>query len=134
MVNWDNFFYKKHEDNNLLYLLRHDEIRESLAYMVDFKSHPSLKVTPYDYHIELSSKEITIAVIIYVGFETDYYPKLINIPNLQLVTFSKVLPTMYEFESLNVKFIDNLSLLFTVLARSENPLAKHLFMLKEYSG
>ncbi len=125
-----DLFYRRIEHNVLLDILRNEEILSALAYMVDFSNHSNFEVIPKDYSIEISNENITIVVIIYVGFESEEYEKLKNRKNLHLVTFSKVVPEMVEFEKLNVKYIDNLSLLFMTLSITKDHFGKKLFALK----
>lgn len=126
----DKFFYRRIEHNVLLYILRNKEISSALAYMIDFSNHSNFEVTPKEHSIEIFNDDITIVVIIYVGFELEEYENLKNRKNLHIVTFSMAVPEMIEFKNLNVKYIDTLSLLFMTLSRSENPLGKKLFSLK----
>ena len=110
-----------HLDNNcLLNVLKNEEINQSLAYMLDFKEHLDLKVTPKPFSIEIANNEITIAVLLYVGFEGAEYGELKTKPNVHIVSFNKVSQTMCEFEALKIKHIDYLSLFFMSLSRSKN--------------
>lgn len=124
------FFYERLEPNFLLDLLKNDDIANTLAYMVDFKNHKKLNVIPHKHSIEISNKEITIVVIFFVGFESDELKKLQLKNNLHLITFSEVLPTMWEFEELEIKIINNISLLFQVLSRSKKSYGIMLNTLK----
>jgi len=130
MTRKDEFFYRRIEHNELLSILRNEEISSALAYMLDYLNHSNFEVIPKDYSIEISNDDITISVIIYVGFELEEYENLKNKKNLHIVSFSRVVPEMVEFKNLNVKYIDNLSLIFMTLSRSENLLGKKLFSLK----
>lgn len=130
MAQMERFFYTRIEHNILQRLLRNREISSALAYMLDYSKHSNLEVIPKEHSIEISNDDITISVIIFVGFEGKEYEQVKNRKNLHLVSFSSVVPEMVEFRNLNVKYIDNLALLFTTLACSEEPLAKELFSLK----
>ena len=123
-------FYRRIEHNTLLGILSHEEISNALAYLVDFKNHSNLNVIPHPYSIEISNEDITISVILFVGFETDEYKELKDRNNFHIVSFSRVVPEMVEFENLNVKYIDNMSLLFTTMSRCKNELVNLLFLLK----
>jgi hypothetical protein len=125
-------FYKRIEHNTILELLSNDDISSSLAYLVSFENHHELNVVPKDFSIEISNDKITIAVILFVGFEIEEYEALKHRKNLHIVTFSEVVSGMVEFEKLGVKYIDNLSLLFTVLSRSKDHLARYLYRLKNF--
>jgi hypothetical protein len=125
-----DLYYQRIEHNNLLDLLKHGEISSALAYIIDYTDHDNLTVIPKEHSIEVSNNTITIAIILFVGFEMEEYEALKHRENLHIVTFSNVVSEMLEFEKLNVKYVDNLALLFTTLSRSESPLAKNLFRLK----
>lgn len=111
--------YSKIEHNLLFEALQNEEISTALTYMIDAKKHRGLKIIPNEHSIELSNDEITIAIILYVGFEDEEYNDLKNRKNLHVITFFNVVPSMVEFNNLNVKYIDNLALLATTLALSE---------------
>ena len=125
-----DLYYQRIEHNILLDLLKDKEISSALAYIVDYTDHDNLTIIPKEHSIEVSNNTITIAIIIFVGFEMEEYEALKNRENLHIVTFSNVVSEMFEFEKLNVKYVDNLALLFTVLSRSQSNLAKKLFKLK----
>ena len=112
--------YNHLHNNGLLSVLQNEEINQSLAYMLDFKEHLDLKVTPKPFSIEIANNEITIAVLLYVGFEGAEYGELKTKPNVHIVSFNKVSQTMCEFEALKIKHIDYLSLFFMSLSRSKN--------------
>lgn len=130
MTRETDFFYRRIEHNVLLDILQNEEISRALAYMIDSSNHTNFEIIPKENSIEISNDNITIVVIIYVGFELEEYENLKNRKNLHIITFSKVVPEMVEFENLNIKYIDNLSLLFMTLSLSENSLGKKLFSLK----
>lgn len=126
-------YYKKIKDNVLLDILSNFEISEGLAYIVDYYPHKNLLTIPHDYYIEISNKDITIAVILYVGFEGKDYLNLIERENLHVVTFSDVVPNMLEFENIKVKYIDTTALMFTVMARSKHEFVRYLNRLKNFA-
>jgi hypothetical protein len=126
-------YYRKISDNILLDLLSNPEISEGLAYMVDFNPHKRLITRPNEYYIEISNDEITIAVILYVGFEENDFLKLSERKNLHVVTFSEVVPDMEEFKNIKVKFIDTTALMLTVMARSKNEFVRYLYRLKNFT-
>jgi len=126
-------YYRKIKDNVLLDILSKSEIAEGLAYLVDYNPHKDLVTTPKDYYIEIANDQITIAVILYVGFEEIDYPKLKERKNLHVITFSEVVPIMVEFENIRVKFIDTTALMFTVMAHSNNEYVRYLYRLKNFT-
>ena len=60
------FKYQRIEHNLLLELLEDIEFANSLAYMIEYKNHTNLNITPHEYSIELSNDEIAISIILYV--------------------------------------------------------------------
>lgn len=124
------FKYQRIEYNLLLELLEDIEFANSLAYMIEYKNHTNLNITPHEYSIELSNDEIAISIILYVGFENVEYENLKKHKNYYVVALCDVIPEMIEFKDLNVKFIDKLALMNTIIAKSENSFAKKLNRLK----
>lgn len=124
------FKYQRIEHNLLLELLEDIEFANSLAYMIEYKNHTNLNITPHEYSIELSNDDIAISIILYVGFENGEYENLKKHKNFYVVALCDVIPEMIEFKDLNVKFIDKLALMNTIIAKSENSFAKKLNRLK----
>ena len=124
------FKYQRIEHNLLLELLEDIEFANSLAYMIEYKNHTNLNITPHEYSIELSNDKIAISIILYVGFENGEYENLKKHKNFYVVALCDVIPEMIEFKDLNVKFIDKLALMNTIIAKSENSFAKKLNRLK----
>ena len=124
------FKYQRIEHNLLLEILEDIEFANSLAYMIEYKNHTNLNITPHEYSIELSNDEIAISIILYVGFENVEYENLKKHKNYYVVALCDVIPEMIEFKDLNVKFIDKLALMNTIIAKSENSFAKKLNRLK----
>jgi hypothetical protein len=118
------FEYNRLEHCNLLDNLNNEVISKTLAYMVDFKEHENLVVTPKPYSIEISNPDICIAVIIFSGFEKEEYEALISKDNFHIVSFDIIPRTMFEFENMSIKYLDYMSLFFMSLARTED---KNLF-------
>ena len=111
--------YNHLHNNDLLSVLQNEEISQSLAYMLDFKEHLDLKVTLKPFSIEIDNNEITIAVLLYVGFEGAEYEELKTKPNVHIVAFDSITQTMCEFENIKIKHIDYMSLFFMALSRSK---------------
>jgi hypothetical protein len=121
-----------HLDNNcLLDVLKNEEITKSLAYMLDFKEYSDLKVTPKSLSIEIANDEVTIAVLLYVGFEGAEFEDLKTKPNVHVVAFDTVTQNMWEFENIKIKHIDYMSLFFMALSRSKNSNLKDFQALKK---
>lgn len=122
--------YNHLHNNCLLNVLKNEEITQILAYMLDFKEYSDLKVTPKPFSIEIANNEITIAVLLYVGFEGAEYEALKTKPNVHVVSFNKVTQTMWEFENIKIKHFDYMSLFFMSLSRSKNSDLKDYQALK----
>ena len=67
------FTYERLDICILLDNLKYEEIRKTLAYMVDFKEHENLVVIPKPYSIEICNADICIAIFVFVGFEKEEY-------------------------------------------------------------
>lgn len=126
----DEFYYSDLNKNFLLHLLKQPDFAASLAYLDDFKNYADLTVTPYKHSIEILNTEITIAIVFYVGFETNEYLELKNKANVHFISLSSVIPEMCEFENIHIKFIDKLSWFFSVINRCENELVKEIKWIK----
>jgi hypothetical protein len=127
----NNTFHFPHQLNNtLLSLLKDPEFASALAYMVDYKNHFVLDVIPKEFSIELSNQDITIAIIIYSGFEKKEYGALLNRNNLHLISLCDSVNEMFEFEGMDIKIIDKMAWLFSVINWSERNFAKRLRSLK----
>ncbi len=123
--------YNHLHNNSLLYVLKNEEITLSLAYMLDFKEHSDLKITPKPFSIEIANNQITIAVLLYVGFEGAEYEALKTKPNVHIVSFDTVTQNLWEFEGIKMKHIDYMSLFFMALSRSKNSNLKDFKALKK---
>lgn len=113
--------------------LKNEEIRKTLAYMVDFKEHENLIVIPKPYSIEISNAAICIAIIVFVGFEKEEYDTLKTRNNHHVVSFDRITQTMIEFKNMPIKHIDYMALFFMSLARTENKKVQEFLSLKELS-
>ena len=114
-------YYNHYRNNYLFDSLKNEEIAESLAYMVDFKKHKNLKITAKDFHIEIANADITIAVLVYVGFEGKEYEELQTKPNFHVVSFDQGTETYIEFENIKVRYINPISLFFMALEKFDDP-------------
>ena len=123
--------YNHLHNNCLLDVLKNEEITQSLAYLLDFKEYSDLKITPKPFSIEIANDEVTIAVLLYVGFEGAEYETLKTKPNVHVVAFDTVTQNMWEFENIKIKHIDYMSLFFMALSRSKNSNLKDFQALKK---
>ena len=99
--------------------------------MLDFKEYSDLKITPKPFSIEIANNQITIAVLLYVGFEGAEFEDLKTKPNVHVVAFDTVTQNMWEFENIKIKHIDYMSLFFMALSRSKNSNLKDFQGLKK---
>lgn len=113
--------------------LKNEEIRKTLAYMVDFKEHENLIVIPKPYSIEISNAAICITIIVFVGFEKEEYDTLKTKNNHHVVSFDRITQTMIEFKNMPIKHIDYMALFFMSLARTEDKKVQEFLSLKELS-
>lgn len=122
-------------DNCILHdKLKNEEIKKTLAYMVDFKEYDDLEVIPKTHSIEIFNAHINIAVILYVGFEKEEYRILRTKDNFHVVVFESFMLDMCEFENLPIKHIDYTALFFMTLARSEDKKINDFLRLKNLRG
>ena len=121
-----------HLHNNLLFeLLLEPDFSQALVYLVAFKKYKNLNVVAKEHCIEISNSEITVAVIIYSGFETNEYLALKKRENLHLITFSSTIPNMIEFRKLNIKLIDKLAWMFRILEESKSAKNKKINSIRK---
>ena len=124
------FFYSDINNNLLLEILQDPEFASALGYQVEYRNYSDLIVTPRDYSIEISKSEITIVIILYSGFELNEYLELKNRINLNLISLSKIILEMCEFENMHIKYIDKLAWLFAILDRSDFEIIRKVNRLK----
>jgi hypothetical protein len=127
------FIYERLDMCILFDNLKNEEIRKTLAYMVDFKEHYNLVIIPKPHSIEISNSDICIAIIVFVGFEKEEYDTLKTKKNHHVVSFDRVTQTMIEFENMPIKHIDYMALFFMSLARTEDKKVQEFLSLKNLS-
>lgn len=127
------FVYDRLDICILLDNLKNEEIRKTLAYMVDFKEHDDLVVIPKPHSIEISNAEVCIAVIVFSGFEKEEYETLKTKNNHHVVSFDRITQTMFEFDNIPIKHIDYMALFFMSLARTEDKKIQEFLSLKDLS-
>lgn len=110
----------KLEHDILLHLLKDPEILNALVYVVDSSEQRDLVVIPHNYHIEISNKQITIAILLFVGFENEEYHTIKNHSNLQVVAFCKSVLNMIEFKSIPIRIIDKMIWLDKIINQATN--------------
>lgn len=126
------FAYDRFDICILLDNLKNEVISKTLAYMVDFKEHDNLVVTPKPYSIEISNADICIAVILFSGFEKEY-EILKTKKNHHLVSFDTMLKLFFEFENMPIKYLDYMALFFMSLSRTEDANVKEFLHLRNPS-
>ncbi len=127
------FTYERLDMCILLDNLKNEEIRKTLAYMVDFKEHDNLVVIPKPHSIEISNDDICIAIIVFVGFEKEEYNTLKTKNNHHIVSFDRITQTMIEFKDMPIKHIDYMALFFMSLARTQDKKIQEFLSLKDLS-
>lgn len=113
------FVYSNTSYNQLYNLLKEEDISKSLAYMIDYKEYENLKITPNKFSIEVSNKDITLVILIWVGFENEEYQNLKHKKNVHIVSFNEVVLEMFEFKKKPIKIIPILALTQMVIERSK---------------
>ena len=127
------FAYDRFDICILLDNLKNEVISKTLAYMIDFKEHDNLVVTPKPYSIEISNDNICIAVILFSGFEKEY-EILKTKKNHHVISFDTKLQLFFEFENMPIKHIDSMALFFMSLARTEDSNIKEFLHLRNPSA
>ncbi|PJR03135.1 hypothetical protein [Avrilella dinanensis] len=100
------------------------EFCKALAYLLTFKKHENLKVTPHTFSIEISNENIHIFIIHTVFFQQKEYEKVKEFKNVHFVSFGKELAEMNEFSEMKneIKYISKTMLMATVTTLTENEL------------
>lgn len=121
---------------NYLAFCEEPEFCEALAYLLTFKKHENLKVTPHDFSIELSNTEIHIFIIHTVFFQQREYSNAKELKNVHFVSFGKELAEMHEFSEMKseIKFISKKMLMATVAALTTNKLVRSMNNFIETDG
>ena len=127
------FAYDRFDICILLDNLKNEVISKTLAYMVDFKEHDNLVVTPKPYSIEISNADICIAVILFSGFEKEY-EILKTKKNHHVISFDTKLQLFFEFDNMPIKYLDYMALFFMSLARTEDANIKEFLHLRNPSA
>ncbi|UUV21943.1 hypothetical protein [Paenimyroides aestuarii] len=109
------------------------EFCKALAYLLTFKKHENLKVTPHKFSIEISNENIHIFIIHTVFFQQKEYPKVKELKNVHFISFGKELTEMNEFSEMKneIKFVSKDMLMSTVEALTENNLVRSIQNFKE---
>lgn len=128
------FAHYRTEHCILLDNLKNDVVKKTLAYMVDFKEHDNLVVIPKPHSIEISNADISIAVILFSGFEKEEYEALVTKDNFHIVSFDTIFQKMHVFENRFIKHIDSMALFFMALARTEDTNIKEFLHLRNPSA
>lgn len=125
-------YYWNLKENNLLSILKNDDAASALAYMLDFKNHHNFEIIPHPNCIEISNSQITIALVLRNSFEDEDYRFLQFKPNLHLATLHEWKISHYPLKELHLKFVDQVSWMNTIIARSDDHFARMLQQIKNY--
>jgi len=123
------FHYENLSHNSLLWAFQNQPIIcETLVYMATFKVYTNLKVLPQPHAITLYNEEVTVCILLYVGFERHEYLEHAGNTNFHIVSFHKGVLQMCEFEGIKdqIKCIDNRALFFSVLRNSSDSFCNDL--------
>lgn len=129
-----NWFYENF-NRQMLYMMFDEETEfcKALTYLLTFKEHQNLNVTPHNFSIEISNADIHIFIIQTVFFQQKEYPKAKELKNVHFVSFGKELAQMHEFSEMKdeIKFISKQMLMATVEALTNNKLVNAIQNFKE---
>ena len=108
-------------ENCLLFnvLKDNNELKKAIAYLLTFNEYENLKVKALNHSIIIFNDEISIFVILYVGFEENEFLENLML-NSHFISFDRITNSMLEFKDIEVKFIDKLAILFTAISLSKN--------------
>lgn len=122
-----------HMDNNILFELikENSDFSVALVYLATYEKHKKLDVIPYKHSIRIYNEKVTVAIVIYAGFEKNEYLEMKEEKNLHIITFSDTIPWMIEFEKLKIKQVDKMAWLFRILQDSKNHKLKKINRIKK---
>ena len=101
-------------------LLSNSDLRNAISYLVSYKKHENLKVRANKNSIEIVNGEISIFIILYVGFEKQEFMKSKNKDNQHYITFDFSIIGMNEFKDIEIKVIDKIAIFFIALSFSKD--------------
>jgi len=107
-----------------------DELKKALAYLLTFNEYEDLKAKALNHSILIFNDEISIFIILYVGFEENEFVENLML-NSHFVSFKRNTSSMIEFKDVDVKFIDKLSIVFTSISLSKNETLRDLLIFME---
>ena len=96
-----------------------NDLKKAIAYLITFNEYENLKVKALNHSIIIFNDEISIFVILYVGFEENEFLENLML-NSHFISFDRITNSMLEFKDIEVKFIDKLAILFTAISLSKN--------------
>lgn len=136
MENNQWFYSDFNRQLNYMQFCEEPELGSALAYLLTFKKHENLKVTPHKFSIEISNGDIHIFIIHTVLFQQQEYEVAKQLKNVHFVSFNNQLAEMHEFSEMKneIKFISKGMLTSTVEALTENRLINAINQFKETDG
>lgn len=136
MENNQWFYTDFNRQLNYMQFCEEPEFGNALAYLLTFKKHENLKVTPHKFSIEIANTDIHIFIIHTVFFQQQEYEKAKQLKNVHFVLFNNQLAEMHEFSEMKseIKFVSKGMLTSTVEALTENKLINALTQFKETDG
>ena len=121
---------------NYMQFCEEPEFCSALAYLLTFKKHENLKVTPHKFSIEIANTDIHIFIIHTAFFQQQEYEKAKQLKNVHFVSFNNRLAEMHEFSEMKneIKYISKGMLMSTVEALTENNLVISMKNFVENDG
>ena len=107
------FYYERLEHNALFWTLeKNPTICKALAYLLTFEEYTSFTVQPKLHSIEVKSKEVTISILLFVGYEKTEFLDYEKESNLHIVSFDQSSFKIEEFQVLkpHLKFVQHQAL------------------------
>lgn len=100
------------------------DLKKAIAYSISFKEFNDLKIVALDHSILLYNDEISIYIILYVGFEENEYIQNLML-NSHFVTFEKGIETMTNFNEIEIKILNKQALIFTAISLGKNSILEN---------
>lgn len=96
-----------------------NDLKKAIAYLITFNEYENLKVKALNHSILIFNDEISIFIILYVGFEENEFIENLML-NSHFISFDRITNSMIEFKDIDVKYIDKLTILFTAISLCKN--------------
>lgn len=134
-INIMKIFFRRLDAHFLLGTLKRNELaRRTLVYMATFKNYNDLKVEARTFSIEIFNDEVSVTILLFVGFEDEEYNKVSKKTNFHIVSFDESYVYMVEFDKIknDIKYIDNEAWFYTLFNRYNNKLTNDFKTIKNF--